>query len=100
MPQNKQQILQSEYLAARAKILELAATLDRLEAAGGSLDEDASLKRSRLEAGIRLLLDPAQTVQPPLQLAAQTPSRLRAEAVQLLFSQAYDADWPRPSVRS
>ena len=69
-------VLEQEFLPLRAKILELAAGLDRLDRAQG--DSRADGRRERLEAGIRLLL-------------SDEPSR--AEQVQLLFSREYDDGW-------
>jgi len=72
----KQAVLEAEFLALRAKILEIAAGLDRFDRAGGDWPNDP--RRNRLDEGIRLLL-------------ADEPDR--AEQVQLLFSRAYDASW-------
>ena len=72
----KSDVLEQEFLVLRAKILEVAAGLDRLDRAAGSLADDERLKR--LYHGIRLLL-------------ADAPERARA--VQLLFSREYDAAW-------
>jgi hypothetical protein len=69
-------VLEQEFLPLRAKILEIAAGLDRLDRAGG--DSPSDERRQRLERAIRLLLEKA-------------PSR--AEQVQLLFSREYDEAW-------
>jgi hypothetical protein len=78
MPQNrsKQDVLEADFLALRAKILEVAAGLDRFDRAAGDWPGDP--RRTRLDEAIRLLLidDPE-----------------RAEHVQLLFSRAYDENW-------
>ena len=71
-------VLEQEFLPLRAKILELAAGLDRLDRAGGDSRGDG--RRARLEAAIQLLL-------------ADEPTR--AEQVQLLFSREYDESWRR-----
>ena len=78
MPQTSEQILQQEYLLARAKILELAATLDRIDRAGGDVQEHQQMKL--LQQGFKILTDSA------------APSS-RAEQVQLLFSRQYAEDW-------
>jgi hypothetical protein len=72
----KQQVLEADFLALRAKILEVAAGLDRFDRAGGDWPNDP--RRNRLDEAIRLLL-------------ADEPDR--AEHVQLLFSRAYDEAW-------
>lgn len=68
--------LEREFLPTRAKILEIASALDRIQRAGGDLEGD--LRLQRLREGIRLLLE-------------DEPER--AEQVQLLFSRPYDPDW-------
>jgi hypothetical protein len=74
--QTSEAILEQEYLPARAKILELAATLDRLERAEGDVVD--APQRKQLRAAIELLLDEESD---------------RAERVQLLFSRTYDQRW-------
>ena len=68
--------LDAFYLDARSRILDLAATLDRV----GDTD-DARL--AKLQAGIERLLGGPD----------------RAEAVQRLFSLDYDPAWTRPTPR-
>lgn len=69
-------VLEQEFLPLRAKILEIAAGLDRLDRAADA-GEDGG-RRDRLEQAIQLLL-------------AEEPSR--AARVQLLFSHDYDENW-------
>ena len=69
-------VLEQEFLPLRAKILEIAAGLDRLDRAVEA-GEDGG-RRERLEQAIQLLL-------------AEEPSR--AARVQLLFSRDYDESW-------
>jgi hypothetical protein len=71
-----QTILDHEYLPVRAKILEIAATLDRLQRAAGSFAGEARVRQ--LRSAIELLLDEDEG---------------RAERVQLLFSRPYDPRW-------
>lgn len=78
MPQTSEQILQQEYLLARAKILELAATLDRIDRAQGSVQTHPQMQL--LQQGFKILIDESQ------------PDS-RAEQVQLLFSRQYAEDW-------
>ena len=68
--------LDREYLPVRAKILEVAAALDRVQRANDQATDDPRWKQ--LQAGIKLL---------------QTDDPERAEQVQLLFSQPYDEQW-------
>jgi hypothetical protein len=69
-------VLEQEFLPLRAKILEIAAGLDRLDRATPASDDGG--RRERLEKAIQLLL-------------ADEPTR--AARVQLLFSRDYDEDW-------
>jgi hypothetical protein len=69
-------VLEQEFLPLRAKILEIAAALDRLDRSAGDSRRDG--RRGRIEQGIRLLLEEKPT---------------RAERVQLLFSREYDEGW-------
>jgi hypothetical protein len=69
-------VLEQEFLPLRAKILEIAAGLDRLDRAGPASEDGG--RRERLEKAIQLLL-------------ADEPSR--AARVQLLFSRDYDEQW-------
>jgi hypothetical protein len=69
-------VLDREFLEIRAKILELAASFDRLDRGDGSV------------AG-----DPRMTlVQNALQIL-QRDAADRAEEIQLLFSREYDENW-------
>ena len=69
-------VLNREFLEIRAKILEVAASLDRLDRGAGSMADDPRLKRL-LEA-----IDILQDSKPE-----------RAEQIQLLFSREYEDDW-------
>lgn len=69
-------ILDREFLELRAKILELAASFDRLQRADGDVTSDGRL--ARLHEALEILkLDQGD----------------RAEQVQLLFSRDYEDDW-------
>jgi hypothetical protein len=76
MARNVRDVLDQEYLVARAKILELAAILDRLDRANGSASEDP--RYGLLRQGMELL---------------QQSEDGRAERVQLLFSRPYRSSW-------
>ena len=69
-------VFEQEFLPIRAKVLEVAASLDRLDRASGSLQSEA--KREQIYAAIEALLRPEQD---------------RAEQVQLIFSRPFDGDW-------
>lgn len=70
------QVLAEEFLSARSKILDLAATLDRLERANGNVDHASQMQL--LIHGIETLLDGQAD---------------KARRVQLLMSRHYDPDW-------
>lgn len=72
------QVLDREFLEIRAKILELAASLDRLDRGDGDVADDP---RMRLVLGGLALL------------TEDEPGR--AERLQLLFSQPYEDGWRR-----
>lgn len=69
-------LLDRHYLEMRAKLLEIAATLDRIDLAQGSIDDDP--RSEQIKAAISILL---------------TDGNDRAEKLQLLFSLAYDPEW-------
>lgn len=70
-------VLDREFFEIRAKILELAASFDRLERGGGdSIADDPRLLL--IKEGLRIL---------------QEKQEGRAERVQLLFSQPYEPAW-------
>ena len=76
MSRNVRDVLDQEYLVARAKILELAAILDRLDRADGQPEVDP--RYQLLQRGMELLQQDADG---------------RAERVQLLFSRPYQTTW-------
>ena len=69
-------VLDHEFLPFRAKLLELAATLDRITRADGSVADDVRIKRMGQALEV-------------LQIAKTD----RAEQIQLIFSRTYDDDW-------
>ncbi|HWA97269.1 MAG TPA: hypothetical protein VG713_02200 [Pirellulales bacterium] len=73
---SKIDVLDREFLEVRAKLLELAAALDRLDRAAGSVAGDPRLER--ISRGIGAL---------------QASGDNRAEQVQLIFSLEYDQAW-------
>lgn len=75
---NSNQILDREFLEIRAKILEVAAALDRIERAEGDVSDDPRMA----------LISDAINV-----IASEHSTPIRAEKIQLLFSRAYDEQW-------
>jgi hypothetical protein len=69
-------VLNREFLEIRARILELAAALDRIDRAAGSVKPDPRV--DRIESGLAAL-------------APTGPGR--AERVQMIFSLAYQDGW-------
>lgn len=69
-------VLDQEFLPIRAKILEVAAALDRVDRANGSPSADN--RRAQVQAAIQVLLRPDED---------------RAEKVQLIFSRPYEGNW-------
>ncbi len=76
IPLDAPEVLNREFLEIRARLLHVAASLDRLDRADGSVLDDPRLEKIRLALNI---------------LADGEPDR--AEKIQLLFSRPYDADW-------
>lgn len=83
--QTAQQILDQVFLDTRAKLLEVAASLDRLDRAAGAEVAKADPRRARLQKTLDILASSATN---------------RAEQLQLLFSDTYDEKWQRPGVRA
>ncbi len=77
-PMAAQAVLDREFLELRAKLLELAASFDRLDRGGGISPDDRRLQLIRL--GLKVLLDETGD---------------RAEQIQLIFSRPYDDDWQK-----
>jgi hypothetical protein len=75
-PMAARAVLDREFLEIRAKLLELAASFDRIDRGGGSVDGDPR---------INLFSEALQLLQ------EDRPGR--AEALQLLFSRTYDENW-------
>jgi hypothetical protein len=69
-------VFDQEFLPIRAKLLEVAAALDRIDRAGGTPGNDP--RRTQVQAAIQVLLRPDDD---------------RAEQLQLVFSRPYEFDW-------
>ena len=72
------------FLDARARVLDLAATFDRIGRGAAAGAAEADPRFAKLKLALQAVLD--------------TPAG-RAEAVQQNFSLAYDPAWPRPDPR-
>ncbi len=75
-PRTAREVFDAEFLLIRAKLLEVAAILDRIDRSEGALSDDPRLKQ--VQTAIEILLRPEQD---------------RAEQLQLVFSRLYDENW-------
>ena len=75
-PMAAQAVLNREFLEIRAKLLELAASFDRIDRGDGSVEDDPRM--ALIREGLAILGE---------------DRRERAEAIQLLFSREYDESW-------
>ena len=82
----QQQVMQREYLPVRAKILEIAAALDRIDRADGSSAEIVSESKASESESSR------EQLQQALGVLLQSESG-RAERIQKIFSLPYDQEW-------
>jgi len=76
IPLDAPQVLEREFLEIRARMLQIAASLDRLDRADGSVDDDARLEKIRQALAI-----------------LARPQGDRAEQIQLVFSRPYEPGW-------
>lgn len=76
-----ERVLDRTFLDIRAKLIVLAAALDRIDRAPGC----EGLRDDRRLVGIRQALE-----------VVRGTAANRAERVQMIFSEPYDPDWPRP----
>jgi len=76
MPMTASDVLEREFLAVRAKLIEVAATLDRIDRAKDPISEDPRLDNIR--RGLELLAGDHKD---------------RAEQLQLIFSLPYEENW-------
>ena len=77
---NSQQVLDREYLEIRGKILEVAASLDRLERATGDVAQDPRM--ALMHQGLQIALQ-----------SNGAHGDSRAKQIQLLFSREYADSW-------
>jgi hypothetical protein len=87
----QQQVMQREYLPVRAKILEIAAALDRIDRADGTPADGTSADGTSAE-GASESESSREQLQQALGVLLQSESG-RAERVQKIFSLPYDQDW-------
>lgn len=78
-PMTAAEVLDREFLEIRAKVLELAASFDRLHRSEGHVHNDPRV--ALIREGLEVLSAP--------------DGDGRAEAIQLIFSRQYPADWRR-----
>ncbi len=76
--------LETYFLEARARLLDLAAILDRIGRGGGATETAEDPRLAKIRQALEVLSD---------------PSGGRAERVQQIFSLDYDAAWERPQPR-
>jgi len=74
-------VLDREFLAVRARLIDLAAVLDRIDRAEGSVDTDPRLAKIRRSLEV---------------LAGDSPDR--AQQVQIIFSLLYDENWQQKGI--
>jgi hypothetical protein len=76
VPLDSPEVLNREFLEIRARLLHIAASLDRIDRADGTVAEDPRLEMIRRSLAI-----------------LSAPEADRAEKIQLLFSRPYDSRW-------
>jgi hypothetical protein len=79
IPVDAPEVLNREFPEFRARLLQLAAALDRLDRAAGTPEGDP--RRQKIREALKILLDDS------------APNR--AERLQLLFSLPYDEGWKK-----
>jgi hypothetical protein len=84
IPQPAPKTLDAYFLEARAKLLDVAAILDRIGRGSDSKGLDTDPRLARIRQALEVLLD---------------QSGGRAERIQQLFSLDYDPNWERPKPR-
>jgi hypothetical protein len=74
------QILERHFLEVRCGLLDMAAALDRMERASGFADVQNDARLEKIRRGLKILASPGTD---------------RAEQIQLLFSDEYEAGWKK-----
>jgi hypothetical protein len=81
MSANAEAILERHFLDMRAKLIDLAATFDRIERSEDTMDIASDDRMTKLHQAAAILNDGQAE---------------RAARIQMLFSDPYDPDWKRP----
>jgi hypothetical protein len=81
-PLPAEKALDSYFLEARCKLLDVAAILDRVGRGGGAVNDDPRV--AKIRRAVEVLLDGEGG---------------RAERIQQIFSLDYDSNWKRPQPR-
>jgi len=76
IPLDAPEVLNREFLEIRARILQIAASLDRLDRAAGDAGDDPRIDRLQKALAV---------------LSGEGPDR--AEQIQMTFSRQYEHDW-------
>ena len=83
IPLTAAEVLDREFLGLRMRLIDVAATLDRIDRAEGPVAQNTAADQARLEKIRRALQI----------LSGDAPDR--AEQLQLLFSLPYQQDWQK-----
>ena len=78
IPMTREQVINRYFLEMRCKVLEVAASLDRVDRAESADNDKRDARLQKLQQAIRVLLE-------------SEPGR--AEKVQSIFSREYDPNW-------
>jgi hypothetical protein len=78
VPITRDQVLNRYFLEMRCKVLEVAASLDRMDRAESAGNGAVDPRVKKLQQAVGVLLDPGPG---------------RAERVQMIFSRDYDPNW-------
>ena len=87
IPLEAPEVFEQEFLHLRAKILQVAAILDRLDRAEGSVQEDSRIPNIRRALKVLTSGDSSDSDDG----AGSDPDR--AEQIQLIFSRTFDHEW-------
>ena len=78
IPMSAMEVLDRYFLEARCKLLEVAASLDRIDRADGVDQAKLDPRRAKLDEALEMLRETSEN---------------RAERLQMLFSREFDPDW-------
>jgi hypothetical protein len=80
IPMTREQVINRYFLEMRCKVLEVAASLDRMDRADGESNGRDQPRMDQLRRAVRVLLDDGPG---------------RAEKIQKIFSREYDPNWSK-----